>query len=71
MRALSWLMRGRRRYAAALRAARVGATLLRPVTGGRGRLRWLPWPLSRWTGQRDAPLPPSETFRDWWARERS
>ena len=38
MRALAWLMRDRRRYAAALRAARAGAAPLRgwPAAGGDG-----------------------------------
>src|SRR4029450_9066131 len=33
-----------------------------------GRISSLPPPLSAWTGTRDAPLPPTQTFRDWWAR---
>ncbi|HET8683784.1 MAG TPA: lactate utilization protein B, partial [Micromonosporaceae bacterium] len=77
MRALSWVMRDRRRYAAALRAARRGAAPLRLVValrlaaGRRGALRRLPWPLSAWTASRDAPLPAKETFREWWQRERA
>jgi L-lactate dehydrogenase complex protein LldF len=71
MRGLSWVMRGRRRYAAALRAARTGAAPLRLATRRRGVLRRLPWPLSAWTRHRDAPLPPRQTFREWWARERT
>jgi L-lactate dehydrogenase complex protein LldF len=67
-RSLSWVMRDRRRYAAALRAARRGAAPLRLVTGRRGAARHLPWPLSAWTASRDAPLPARETFREWWAR---
>ncbi|MFY1687559.1 lactate utilization protein B [Plantactinospora sp. WMMB782] len=67
MRALAWAMRDRRRYAAALRAARRGAAPLRLVAGTRGRVRRLPWPLSAWTDSRDAPLPAPQTFRDWWA----
>jgi L-lactate dehydrogenase complex protein LldF len=67
MRGLSWVMRSRRRYAAALRAARRAAAPLRR----RGTARRLPWPLSAWTRHRDAPVPPGETFREWWARERS
>jgi L-lactate dehydrogenase complex protein LldF len=63
MRALAWVMRDRKRYARALRAARRGARLV----PGR-KLRHLPWPASRWTASRDAPLPPSETFREWWSR---
>jgi len=66
MRALSWVMRDRRRYAAALRAARRGAAPLRLLTAG-GEVRRLPWPLSAWTSSRDAPLPAARTFRDWWA----
>jgi L-lactate dehydrogenase complex protein LldF len=67
MRALSWTMRNRRRYAAALRAARRGAAPLRWASGT--SVRRLPWPMSAWTAARDAPLPPKQTFREWWARE--
>ncbi|SDX92027.1 L-lactate dehydrogenase complex protein LldF [Micromonospora pattaloongensis] len=71
MRAMSWVMRDRRRYAAALRAARRGSAPLRLAAGRRGVVRRLPWPLSAWTASRDAPLPPQRTFREWWAaRER-
>ncbi|MEV4626282.1 LutB/LldF family L-lactate oxidation iron-sulfur protein [Micromonospora sp. NPDC049523] len=66
MRAMSWVMRDRRRYTAALRAARRGSAPLR--RGGRQTaIRHLPWPLSGWTSTRDAPLPAPETFREWWA----
>ena len=65
--AMSWVMRDRRRYAAALRAARRGSAPLRRVRGGRP-LRRLPWPLSAWSAARDAPLPAAETFHDWWRR---
>jgi L-lactate dehydrogenase complex protein LldF len=71
MRAMSWVMRDRRRYAAALRAARRGSAPLRLAGHRRGTVRRLPWPLSAWTTSRDAPLPPGETFREWWARERA
>jgi L-lactate dehydrogenase complex protein LldF len=70
MRALSWTMRDRRRYTAALRAARRGAAPARWVAGRRGTVRHLPWPLSKWTSTRDAPLPAKQTFREWWTRER-
>ena len=66
MRALSWVMRDRKRYAAALRAARRGARLL----PGK-KITRLPWPGSAWTASRDAPKPAAETFREWWIRERS
>ena len=67
MRTMSWVMRDRRRYAAALRAARRGSAPLRLMAGGRGAVRRLPWPLSTWTDSRDAPLPARQTFREWWA----
>ena len=67
MRLLAWVMRDPRRYGAALRLAafggRVAATVLR-----RRVLHRLPWPGSRWTAARDAPLPAPEPFRDWWRR---
>ncbi|GAA4707128.1 LutB/LldF family L-lactate oxidation iron-sulfur protein [Phytohabitans rumicis] len=66
MRALSWTMRDRRRYAAALRLARRSAAPVRWLAGD--RIRHLPWPLSAWTRFRDAPLPAPESFRDWWTR---
>jgi L-lactate dehydrogenase complex protein LldF len=62
-RALSWIMRDKKRYARALRAARRGARLV-PGT----KLRHLPWPVSGWTASRDAPLPARQTFREWWAK---
>ncbi|MBW3603758.1 MAG: iron-sulfur cluster-binding protein [Actinobacteria bacterium] len=64
MAAVGWVMAEPRRYAAAQRAARAG----RMLAGGRGRIRSLPPPLSAWTASRDLPAPPTETFRDWWAR---
>jgi L-lactate dehydrogenase complex protein LldF len=71
MRAMSWVMRDRRRYAMALRAARAGAAPMRLAGRHRGSLavpsvRRLPWPLSAWTVSRDAPLPTERTFREWW-----
>jgi L-lactate dehydrogenase complex protein LldF len=62
----AWTMDSPARWANALRAARVGRLLGRR----RRRIASLPPPLSAWTGTRDAPLPPTQTFRDWWARRR-
>ena len=59
----AWTMRGRRRWTWALRLGRIGRLLGRR----NGRIRRLPPPLSAWTDSRDAPRPPEQTFRDWWA----
>jgi len=64
MAAAAWVMADPARYAAAQRAGRAGRLL-----GRRGRIGWLPPPLSGWTAARDAPLPPAQTFRQWWRRE--
>jgi len=66
MAAAGWVMADPGRYAAAQRAARAG----RILAAGRDRIRALPPPLSAWTASRDAPKPPTETFRDWWTRTR-
>ncbi len=70
MRAMSWVMSDRRRYAAALRAARAGSAPLRALSrragGGRRVVRRMPWPLAAWTASRDLPLPAGPTFREWW-----
>ncbi|HLH47571.1 MAG TPA: lactate utilization protein B [Acidimicrobiales bacterium] len=63
MGALGWAMGGPRRWGLALRLASFGRVL-----GRRGRIRWLPPPLSGWTLARDAPAPPAESFRAWWRR---
>jgi L-lactate dehydrogenase complex protein LldF len=64
MASAAWTMDSPARWAGALRAARLGRLLGRR----RGRITSLPPPLSAWTGTRDLPLPPPQTFRDWWAR---
>jgi L-lactate dehydrogenase complex protein LldF len=65
MAAAAWVMASPARYSAAQRAGRLGRAL-----GRDGRIRRLPPPLSAWTTARDAPVPPAETFREWWQRER-
>ena len=59
MAVAAWTMRSPTRWTRALRALRLGRLL-------RGR-RALPPPASAWTRSRDLPVPPKETFRDWWA----
>jgi L-lactate dehydrogenase complex protein LldF len=66
MKVVGWTMRTARRFALAERFMRLGRVLgLR-----RGRITALPWPGSAWTTSRDLPVPPKETFREWWLRER-
>jgi L-lactate dehydrogenase complex protein LldF len=54
------------RLRAAQRAARLGGRLL----ARDGRIGALPLPsaLNGWSASRDLPVPPAETFRDWWLR---
>jgi L-lactate dehydrogenase complex protein LldF len=66
MAAASWTMSTPKRFAAAEKASRV----VRVLGGKKGRISTLPPPLSGWSGSRDAPVPPKETFREWWARTR-
>ncbi|MEW5811690.1 MAG: LutB/LldF family L-lactate oxidation iron-sulfur protein [Actinomycetota bacterium] len=69
MTAASWLMADHRRLEAIEKAAAVGGKALRSkVFGGKERLASLPWPASAWSGARDAPVPPTESFRSWWER---
>jgi L-lactate dehydrogenase complex protein LldF len=66
MHAAAWAMSDARRFARAGRAATIARHGIR-----RGKpIAPLPPPLSGWTASRDAPSPPAETFRDWWARTR-
>ena len=52
----------------ALAAAQRVAGASKRIVARRGRIRRLPPPLSAWTETRDAPAPPPESFRAWWAR---
>ena len=52
-RGAGWFMRGRRRFAAAERLARIGL-----------RQRRLPGPLAAWTSSRDLPGAPEKSFRE-------
>ena len=64
MASAAYVMESPARWTAALRASR----LARLLGGRRRKLTALPPPLSAWTGTRDAPLPPRQSFRDWWAK---
>nr|WP_280217694.1 lactate utilization protein B [Nocardia neocaledoniensis] len=63
MSAAAWFMRSPHRFAAVTRLLR-GGRLLR---NRRGVIGQLPPPMSAWTGSRDLPLPPRQTFRNWWS----
>jgi L-lactate dehydrogenase complex protein LldF len=62
MATVAWGMRSAGRFAAGERALRAGRLLARG-----GRIRALPPPFSAWSTARDAPAPPQQTFRQWWA----
>jgi L-lactate dehydrogenase complex protein LldF len=66
MSLLGWFMTSPRRFSVGQRLSRVGRLLGRR----NDRITTMPPPLSAWTATRDAPRPPVETFREWWARER-
>ena len=53
-----------------LEAAQKAATTSHRFFGNRRMLGALPWPMSPWSSARDTPVPPAETFREWWKRER-
>jgi L-lactate dehydrogenase complex protein LldF len=67
MRAAAWVMADAGRFRAAQRAAGVGRLLGRDRGDGDRLIGRLPPPLSAWTAARDAPAPPAQTFRRWWA----
>jgi L-lactate dehydrogenase complex protein LldF len=58
MAAAAWAMAKPSRWRRVLRLGRWG----RPVA----RRRILPPPVSTWAAARDVPMPPKQTFRDWW-----
>ncbi|UQX89080.1 LutB/LldF family L-lactate oxidation iron-sulfur protein [Jatrophihabitans telluris] len=69
MRTAAAVMASPTRWPRALRAARLGRLLAWRRHGTRARIATLPPPLSRWTRSRDLPVPPKQTFRDWFAEE--
>jgi L-lactate dehydrogenase complex protein LldF len=64
MKAAAWVLSDPRRLAGAQRAATTAGRII-----GRRTIRTVPG-LGAWTSARDLPTPPTETFRQWWARER-
>ena len=66
MKSAAWMMSDARRWALATKAAGIGGKVL----GRADHIGPLPYPLSAWTNARDVPIPPTESFRTWWQRER-
>ncbi|GAB3127247.1 LutB/LldF family L-lactate oxidation iron-sulfur protein [Tsukamurella serpentis] len=64
MKAAAWMFDSPRRLTTAQRAATLSGRVFRKrETFGR-----LPGPMRGWSGERDTPVPPTETFRQWWNR---
>jgi L-lactate dehydrogenase complex protein LldF len=70
MAAAAWTMATPSRWRRAQSASRAGRLLGSARDKAADRLPRLPGPLAAWTDARDAPRPPAETFRQWWARTR-
>ena len=66
MTAAAWMMSDAKRWTRATKGAGLGGRIL----GRADHLGPLPWPASLWTNARDVPVPPTESFRSWWQRER-
>lgn len=69
MKAASWTFADHRRLGIVEKVATgVGKVLRSKRMGGKKVLGWLPWPARAWSRGRDTPVPPAESFRQWWRR---
>ncbi|MFW0792513.1 LutB/LldF family L-lactate oxidation iron-sulfur protein [Gordonia sp. CPCC 205515] len=66
MKAGAWLFDDHRRLEKAQKAAEFSNRFF----GNRTTIGALPWPMTGWASARDTPVPPAQTFRDWWKKER-
>ncbi|SNV20795.1 Lactate utilization protein B [Dermatophilus congolensis] len=66
MASAAWMMSDSRRWKTATNMSGFGGRSLGKFTDHIGAI---PGPLSRWTGARNVPVPPAESFRSWWNRE--
>lgn len=64
MKAAAWMFSDSSHLTKAQKAATLGSKLL----GKRTALGAIPGPAAAWSGARDVPVPPKETFRQWWDR---
>ncbi|ROZ61764.1 iron-sulfur cluster-binding protein [Kocuria soli] len=64
MKAAGTVMSSGTRMGLAERALPVGRGALKPFGG----LKWLPGMVGGWTQERDIPVPPSQSFRNWWQK---
>ncbi|MDO5711600.1 MAG: LutB/LldF family L-lactate oxidation iron-sulfur protein [Micrococcales bacterium] len=68
MKTAAWLMADHRRWSAALKAVNAGGSVLGRRFDHFGAM---PGPAASWTGSRDLPMLPSQSFRAWWAANRA
>jgi L-lactate dehydrogenase complex protein LldF len=60
-----WALGGRRRFEFVEGVASVASKVI-----STDHLGPMPWPASPWTRARDLPMPPQESFRQWWSKNR-
>ncbi|MBW3084597.1 Lactate utilization protein B [Austwickia sp. TVS 96-490-7B] len=72
MKAAAWMMSDSKRWSAATSSVALSGQVMGGKFFGKGfsHIGPMPYPLSAWTNARDVPLPPQESFRSWWKRER-
>ncbi|MCT1619605.1 DUF3390 domain-containing protein, partial [Janibacter hoylei] len=71
MKATAWAFADARRLALGQRASGLAGRVLSRVSrrdnaSGRAVLGWLPSVGRQWTQARDMPVPPRQSFRQWW-----
>ncbi len=69
MAVASWVMADGKHLGLAGRGTMLGAAVLGRMLGIKA-FGAIPGPLSRWTGARDVPMLPAQTFRAWWKKNR-